>query len=31
LTLLVLGVSIAVGAYIFVLDTIFNRLVEQVL
>jgi preprotein translocase subunit SecE len=31
LTLLVLGVSAAVGVYIFVLDSIFNTLVEQVL
>jgi preprotein translocase SecE subunit len=31
LTLLVVAVSIAVGIYIFVLDSIFNTLVEQVL
>ncbi len=31
LTLLVIGVSIAIGVYIFVLDSIFNTLVEQVL
>ena len=31
LTLLVVAVSLAVGIYIFVLDTIFNTLVEQVL
>jgi preprotein translocase subunit SecE len=31
LTLLVIGVSAAVGVYIFVLDSIFNTLVEQVL
>ncbi|HEX2765604.1 MAG TPA: preprotein translocase subunit SecE [Candidatus Limnocylindria bacterium] len=31
LTLLVIAVSLVVGVYIFVLDTIFNTLVEQVL
>ena len=31
LTLLVVAVSIVVGIYIFVLDSIFNTLVEQVL
>ncbi len=31
LTLLVIAVSAAVGLYIFVLDSIFNTLVEQVL
>jgi preprotein translocase subunit SecE len=31
LTLLVIAVSLAVGIYIFVLDSIFNTLVEQVL
>jgi preprotein translocase subunit SecE len=31
LTLLVIGVSVAVGIYIFVLDRIFNTLVEQVI
>jgi preprotein translocase subunit SecE len=31
LTLLVIAVSIAVGVYIFVLDSIFNTLVDQVL
>jgi preprotein translocase SecE subunit len=31
LTLLVVAVSIAVGIYIFVLDRIFNTLVEQVI
>ena len=31
LTLLVVAVSIAVGIYIFVLDSIFNTLIEQVL
>ncbi len=31
LTLLVIGVSIAVGIYIFVLDSIFNTLVDQVI
>jgi preprotein translocase subunit SecE len=31
LTLLVVAVSVAVGIYIFVLDRIFNTLVEQVL
>jgi preprotein translocase subunit SecE len=31
LTLLVIAVSLVVGIYIFVLDTIFNTLVEQVL
>jgi preprotein translocase SecE subunit len=31
LTMLVVAVSIAIGIYIFVLDSIFNRLVDQVL
>ena len=31
LTLLVVAVSIAVGVYIFVLDRIFNTLIDQVL
>jgi preprotein translocase subunit SecE len=31
LTLLVIAVSLAVGVYIFVLDSIFNALIEQVL
>ena len=31
LTLLVVAVSVAVGVYIFVLDRIFNTLVEQVI
>ena len=31
LTLLVVGVSVAVGIYIFVLDRIFNTLVDQVI
>jgi preprotein translocase subunit SecE len=31
LTVLVIGVSIAVGIYIFVLDRIFNTMVEQVI
>ena len=31
LTLLVIAVSILVGIYIFVLDRIFNTLIEQVL
>ena len=31
LTILVVAVSVAVGIYIFVLDRIFNTLVEQVL
>jgi preprotein translocase SecE subunit len=31
LTLLVIAVSIVVGAYIAVLDLVFNRAVEQVL
>jgi preprotein translocase subunit SecE len=31
LTLLVIAVSIAIGVYIFVLDSIFNALVDQVL
>ena len=31
LTILVVVVSCAVGVYIFVLDTIFNTLVDQVL
>ena len=31
LTLLVITVSIAVGIYIFVLDRIFNTLVDQVI
>ena len=31
LTVLVVAVSVAVGIYIFVLDTIFNSLVDQVL
>jgi preprotein translocase subunit SecE len=31
LTLLVIAVSVAVGIYIFVLDRVFNTLVEQVL
>jgi preprotein translocase subunit SecE len=31
LTVLVIAVSIAVGVYIFVLDRVFNTLVEQVL
>jgi preprotein translocase SecE subunit len=31
LTLLVVAVSIAVGIYIFVLDRIFNTLVDQVI
>ena len=31
LTLLVVAVSIAVGVYIFVLDRIFNTLVDQVI
>ncbi len=31
LTLLVVAVSIAVGIYIFVLDSIFNALIDQVL
>ena len=31
LTLLVIAVSVAVGAYIAVLDRVFNTLVEQVL
>ena len=31
LTLLVVAVSIAVGIYIFVLDRIFNTLIDQVL
>ncbi len=31
LTLLVIAVSVAVGIYIFVLDRIFNTLVDQVL
>ena len=31
LTLLVVAVSIAVGVYIFVLDRIFNTLIDQVI
>jgi preprotein translocase subunit SecE len=31
LTVLVIAVSVAVGIYIFVLDRIFNTLVEQVI
>ena len=31
LTLLVIAVSIAIGIYIFVLDSIFNTLIDQVL
>jgi preprotein translocase SecE subunit len=31
LTVLVLAVSVAVGVYIFVLDRIFNTLVDQVI
>ena len=31
LTLLVVAVSFAVGVYIFVLDSIFNALIDQVL
>jgi len=31
LTILVVAVSIAVGIYIFVLDSIFNTLVDQVI
>ena len=31
LTLLVVAVSLAVGVYIFVLDRIFNTLVDQVI
>ncbi len=31
LTLLVLAVSVVVGVYIFVLDRIFNTLVDQVI
>jgi preprotein translocase SecE subunit len=31
LTVLVVSVSFAIGVYIFVLDSIFNRLVDQVL
>jgi preprotein translocase SecE subunit len=31
LTLLVVAVSFAVGIYIFVLDSIFNALIDQVL
>jgi preprotein translocase subunit SecE len=31
LTLLVVAVSLAVGVYIFVLDSVFNALVDQVL
>jgi preprotein translocase subunit SecE len=31
LTLLVVAVSVAVGVYIFVLDRIFNTLIDQVL
>ena len=31
LTLLVVAVSIAVGIYIYVLDSIFNALIDQVL
>ena len=31
LTMLVVGVSLVVGIYIFVLDNIFNSLVDQVL
>ncbi len=31
LTVLVVAVSFAIGVYIFVLDQIFNRLVDQVL
>jgi preprotein translocase subunit SecE len=31
LTLLVVAVSLVVGIYIYVLDTIFNTLVDQVL
>ena len=31
LTLLVIAVSIAVGVYIFVLDSIFNTLIDQVI
>ncbi|MFN2419447.1 MAG: preprotein translocase subunit SecE [Candidatus Limnocylindria bacterium] len=31
LTLLVVAVSVAVGIYIFVLDRIFNTLVDQVI
>ena len=31
LTVLVVAVSIAVGIYIFVLDSIFNSLVDQVI
>ena len=31
LTLLVIAVSLVVGIYIFVLDSLFNTLVEQVL
>jgi preprotein translocase SecE subunit len=31
LTLLVVAVSVAVGVYIFVLDRIFNTLVDQVI
>ncbi|HEX2844888.1 MAG TPA: preprotein translocase subunit SecE [Candidatus Limnocylindria bacterium] len=31
LTLLVVAVSVAVGVYIFVLDRIFNTLIDQVI
>ena len=31
LTLLVIAVSVAVGVYIFVLDRIFNTLIDQVI
>jgi preprotein translocase subunit SecE len=31
LTILVVAVSVAVGLYIFVLDRIFNTLIEQVI
>jgi preprotein translocase SecE subunit len=31
LTLLVLGVSVAIGVYIYILDRIFNTLVDQVI
>jgi preprotein translocase subunit SecE len=31
LTVLVIAVSVAVGIYIFVLDRVFNTLVEQVI
>ena len=31
LTLLVLAVSVAIGVYIYVLDRIFNTLVDQVI